>query len=338
MALAKALVSAGAGLPDQRHGVRLGRESRQASDRVPGEAPGGPRVPLGRDRRHRRRARARRHPGGTRREGVARGRDNVAELIRGGRVDLVINTPFGRGPRRDGYFIRTASGDGGRAVHHDAARGVRGRARHRGAPRRSQRAAVAPGTSRGGGGGAVAGAALVRGGDGLRRGRGRREAGPGRDPVDARASARTTRSRSSRPRSRSGRGPGQFLAIAMPEGREFLLRRHFAIHQASRRGGWAGTLEFVVDPSGPGTAWLGSARAHEFLDVIGPLGKPLRVPEAADQLPAGGGGARRGFALLPGAGADRARTSGSTWSWAASPWSGSSSRSRPSGCRRRSRS
>ena len=40
--------------------------------------------------------------------------------------------------------------------------------------------------------------------------------------------------------------PGQFVAVQMPEGREFLLRRHLAIHDASRRGGWAGTLEFVV--------------------------------------------------------------------------------------------
>jgi len=31
------------------------------------------------------------------------------ELIRAGRVDLVINTPFGRGPRTDGYHIRTAA-------------------------------------------------------------------------------------------------------------------------------------------------------------------------------------------------------------------------------------
>jgi dihydroorotate dehydrogenase electron transfer subunit len=46
--------------------------------------------------------------------------------------------------------------------------------------------------------------------------------------------------------------PGQFLAIEMPEGREFVLRRHVAVHQASRRGGWAGTLEFVVEPTGPG--------------------------------------------------------------------------------------
>jgi dihydroorotate dehydrogenase electron transfer subunit len=73
--------------------------------------------------------------------------------------------------------------------------------------------------------------------------------------------------------------PGQFLAIQMPEGREFLLRRHFVIHQASRRGGWAGTLEFVVDPTGPGTAWLGNTRAHEFLDVIGPLGKGFSYPK-----------------------------------------------------------
>jgi carbamoyl-phosphate synthase large subunit len=38
---------------------------------------------------------------------------NVAELIRAGRVDLVINTPFGRGPRTDGYHIRTAAAAAG---------------------------------------------------------------------------------------------------------------------------------------------------------------------------------------------------------------------------------
>jgi carbamoyl-phosphate synthase large subunit len=39
----------------------------------------------------------------------AEGTPNAAELIAAGRVDLVINTPFGRGPRTDGYFIRTAA-------------------------------------------------------------------------------------------------------------------------------------------------------------------------------------------------------------------------------------
>ena len=74
--------------------------------------------------------------------------------------------------------------------------------------------------------------------------------------------------------------PGQFVAVAMPEDRDFLLRRHLTIHQSSRRGGWAGTLEFVVDPAaGPGTAWLSDLRAHGFLEVIGPLGTPFSYPK-----------------------------------------------------------
>jgi len=72
--------------------------------------------------------------------------------------------------------------------------------------------------------------------------------------------------------------PGQFISVGMPGDRSFLLRRHFSIHQASRRGGWAGTLEFAFDPSGVGTAWLAEARAHQFLDVIGPLGKAFAYP------------------------------------------------------------
>jgi dihydroorotate dehydrogenase electron transfer subunit len=72
--------------------------------------------------------------------------------------------------------------------------------------------------------------------------------------------------------------PGQFISVAMPDDRRFLLRRHFSIHQASKRGGWAGTLEFVFDPQGPGTAWLAEAKAHQFLDVIGPLGKAFAYP------------------------------------------------------------
>jgi dihydroorotate dehydrogenase electron transfer subunit len=72
--------------------------------------------------------------------------------------------------------------------------------------------------------------------------------------------------------------PGQFLSVGMPEGRSFLLRRHFSIHQASRRGGWAGTLEFIFDPAGAGTGWLAEAKAHQHLDVIGPLGKAFAYP------------------------------------------------------------
>jgi carbamoyl-phosphate synthase large subunit len=44
---------------------------------------------------------------------VSEAADNVVELIRGGEVDLVINTPFGRAPRSDGSAIRTASAAAG---------------------------------------------------------------------------------------------------------------------------------------------------------------------------------------------------------------------------------
>ena len=44
---------------------------------------------------------------------VSEAPDNVAQLIGGGEVDLVINTPFGRGARTDGYFIRTAAASAG---------------------------------------------------------------------------------------------------------------------------------------------------------------------------------------------------------------------------------
>ncbi len=44
---------------------------------------------------------------------VSEGSPNVADLILAGEVDLVINTPFGRGARTDGYYIRTAAARAG---------------------------------------------------------------------------------------------------------------------------------------------------------------------------------------------------------------------------------
>jgi len=84
--------------------------------------------------------------------------------------------------------------------------------------------------------------------------------------------------------------PGQFIEVAVPEGRDFLLRRPFSIHEASRRGGWAGTLEIVLDPIGPGTAWLAGVKTHDVLDVIGPLGRVFSYPaELTSCLLVGGG-------------------------------------------------
>jgi dihydroorotate dehydrogenase electron transfer subunit len=73
--------------------------------------------------------------------------------------------------------------------------------------------------------------------------------------------------------------PGQFIEVAMPEGRQLFLRRPFFVHQTSRRGGWAGTLEFVLVPNGVESEWLVDIKAHQFLDVIGPLGKAFAYPK-----------------------------------------------------------
>lgn len=73
-------------------------------------------------------------------------------------------------------------------------------------------------------------------------------------------------------------GPGQFVSVAGPEGRAMFLRRPFSVSQASRRGGWSGTLEFVADPRDTGDAWVGQVRAHQFLDILGPLGTPFAFP------------------------------------------------------------
>jgi dihydroorotate dehydrogenase electron transfer subunit len=84
--------------------------------------------------------------------------------------------------------------------------------------------------------------------------------------------------------------PGQFVEVAMPDGRDFTLRRPFSIHQASRKGGWAGTLEFAFAAVGPGTEWLTEIEAHDFLDVIGPLGRPFPYPrDITNCLLVGGG-------------------------------------------------
>lgn len=87
--------------------------------------------------------------------------------------------------------------------------------------------------------------------------------------------------------------PGQFVEVAVPPGRDVLLRRPFSIHQASRRGGWAGTLELVFEPRGPGTRWLAEVGPHDVLDVIGPLGRSFHYPREATSclLVAGGYGA-----------------------------------------------
>jgi dihydroorotate dehydrogenase electron transfer subunit len=73
--------------------------------------------------------------------------------------------------------------------------------------------------------------------------------------------------------------PGHFLAVQVggPQ-TSMLLRRAFAIHEVKARGVYGGTVEFVFSVNGKGTAWLAGRRPQDKIDIVGPLGKPFRMP------------------------------------------------------------
>ncbi|CAN5231200.1 dihydroorotate dehydrogenase electron transfer subunit [soil metagenome] len=85
--------------------------------------------------------------------------------------------------------------------------------------------------------------------------------------------------------------PGHFLAVQVggPES-SMLLRRAFAIYDVKDRGVYGGTVEFVFAVHGKGTAWLASRRPQDKLDVVGPLGRPFRLPKGAVNVTLVGGG------------------------------------------------
>jgi dihydroorotate dehydrogenase electron transfer subunit len=71
--------------------------------------------------------------------------------------------------------------------------------------------------------------------------------------------------------------PGQFLSIGVRSDGT-ILRRAFSVYSVSQHGPWAGTLEIVFDVVGPGTAWLATRTKHDFIDIVGPLGRPFPLP------------------------------------------------------------
>lgn len=85
--------------------------------------------------------------------------------------------------------------------------------------------------------------------------------------------------------------PGNFIAISVGhEKSSMLLRRSFAIYQASGKGPFGGTIEIIVSANGPGTRWLVNRTAHEKIDVVGPLGNSFGIPkEPVRALLIGGG-------------------------------------------------
>jgi dihydroorotate dehydrogenase electron transfer subunit len=88
-----------------------------------------------------------------------------------------------------------------------------------------------------------------------------------------------------------GARPGQFVALAVGgEHSSMLLRRAFSIYRVQERGVYGGTVEVVFSVHGKGTAWLAGLRAHDPLDIVGPLGKPFSLPmEAVTATLVGGG-------------------------------------------------
>lgn len=74
--------------------------------------------------------------------------------------------------------------------------------------------------------------------------------------------------------------PGQFVALAVggPTSAN-LLRRCFSIHKVSPSGTYGGTVDVVVAAHGPGTQWLCELRAHDVVDIVGPLGRAFPLPK-----------------------------------------------------------
>lgn len=73
--------------------------------------------------------------------------------------------------------------------------------------------------------------------------------------------------------------PGTFVALSTDP--QHLARRAFWIHRVKPTGGYGATLELVVEPRGPGSAWLVAQPAGTRLAVTGPLGRPFALPKEA---------------------------------------------------------
>ncbi|MEO0088216.1 MAG: dihydroorotate dehydrogenase electron transfer subunit [candidate division WOR-3 bacterium] len=77
---------------------------------------------------------------------------------------------------------------------------------------------------------------------------------------------------------------GQFVHIKIGDNYGFFLRRPFSI--ADREGD---KIFFIFRVVGQGTFWLSKLKKDDELDILGPLGKPIEIPEEKDILILGGG-------------------------------------------------
>ncbi|MEO0080436.1 MAG: dihydroorotate dehydrogenase electron transfer subunit [candidate division WOR-3 bacterium] len=78
--------------------------------------------------------------------------------------------------------------------------------------------------------------------------------------------------------------PGQFVNIRVGEGEELLLRRPVSIADV-----FGQKVRLIFRIVGKGTAWLSQVPKGCGLDLLGPLGRPVRIPKGRDILVCGGG-------------------------------------------------
>ena len=94
--------------------------------------------------------------------------------------------------------------------------------------------------------------------------------------------------------------PGHFVAFAVGgQGSGMVLRRAFSVYQARPMIGHGGSVEVVFAVAGAGTAWLAHRRVGDKVDLVGPLGRPFRLPRdpVTAVLVGGGYGAAPLFSL-----------------------------------------
>jgi dihydroorotate dehydrogenase electron transfer subunit len=85
--------------------------------------------------------------------------------------------------------------------------------------------------------------------------------------------------------------PGHFVAVAVGGAEtSMLLRRAFSVYAASDRGVYGGTVEFVFAVHGKGTEWLARQRQGDPIDIVGPLGRPFKLPKEPVTATLVGGG------------------------------------------------
>jgi dihydroorotate dehydrogenase electron transfer subunit len=74
--------------------------------------------------------------------------------------------------------------------------------------------------------------------------------------------------------------PGNVLSVRVGgETSGLLARRSLWIHRVRPTGTWGGTVEVVVEPTGPGSRWLGELGEGDVVPVVGPLGRPFALPK-----------------------------------------------------------